>query len=328
MTNVNRRQAALACLGMVATGAASTARAQADADYPARPVTLIVPFAAGGGTDATLRIVARHFQEITGQPMTVENRPGGGTLVALTHLKAQKPDGYTLGVMTRAQHVTYWRENGKVPVNPIEDLTYVSGTHGSIFGMVVKADSPFDSAADLVRYAKANPGKLSFGNIGVGTTHNLVALEFARQAGVEVIHASFKGEADSNTAALGGHVDVSVSSGVFIPQVQGGKMKVIGLALDKRLAAYPDWKTLREQGFDVLMDTSVGIGGPRGMSDAVVAKLDAVFRRMAADPKFEAALMKVFQPVQYIPTAEYRKAQQAQFLKEKALIAQYQLGAR
>jgi tripartite-type tricarboxylate transporter receptor subunit TctC len=327
MMNVNRRQATLACLGLLATRA-GTALAQGDTDYPARPVTLIVPFAAGGGTDATLRIVARHFQDITGQSMTVENRPGGGTLVALSHLKSQKPDGYTLGVMTRAQHVTYWRESGKVPVHPLEDFTYISGTHGSIFGLVVKADSPFNTLQDVARYAKANPGKLSFGNIGVGTTHNLVALEFARQAGIDVVHVSFKGEAESNTAALGGHVDVSASSGVFIPQVLGGKMKVLGLALEQRLPAYPDWKTMREQGYDVLMDTSVGIGGPQGMSDVVVAKLDAVFRKMTADPQFEAALMKLFQPVQYVPTAQYRKAQQAQFLKERALIAQYQLGAR
>ena len=326
MTNVNRRQATLACLGALTM--AATGRAAADSNYPSRPVTLIVPFPAGGGTDATLRIVARHFQEITGQPMQVENRPGGGTLVALAYLKNQKPDGYTLGTMTRAQHVTYWRENGKVPVHPLEDLTYISGTHGSIFGMVVRADSPFNSLEDLVRHARANPGKLSFGNIGVGTTHHLVALEFARQAGLEVIHASFKGEAESNTAAMGGHLDVSVSSGAFIPQVEGGKMKVLGLALDKRLAAYPNWKTMREQGYDVLMDTSVGIGGPKGMSDAVVNRLDAVFRKMTADPKFEAGLMRVYQPVQYTSTAEYRKAQQLQFQKEKALIAEYQLGAR
>lgn len=327
MTNMIRRKVTLACLGLLAAGTGTTALA-ADSDYPSRPVTLVVPFAAGGGTDATMRIVARHFQEITGQPMQVENRPGGGTLVALNYLKNQKPDGYTLGVMTRAQHAGYWRENGNVSVHPLDDLTYVSGTHGSIFAMVARADSPFDTAQDLVRYAKANPGQLSFGNIGVGTTHNLVALEFARQAGIEVIHASFKGEVDSNTAALGGHLDVSVSSGAFIPQVEGGRMKVIGLAVEERLPAYQDWKTLREQGYDVQFDTSVGIGGPKGMSEDVVARLDAVFRQMTADPKFAEALMRVYQPVQYIPTAEYAKAQHEQFRIEKELIEKFKLATR
>jgi tripartite-type tricarboxylate transporter receptor subunit TctC len=322
MTYLTRRQATLACLGALTAGATA---AQTASGYPNRPVTLIVPFAAGGGTDATLRVVARFFQEITGQPMTIENRPGGGTMVAHAYLKNQKPDGYTLGTMTRAQHVAYHREKGKVPVHPLDDLTYISGTHGSIFGMVVRADSPFNSLEDLARHGRANPGSLSFGNIGVGTTHHLVALEFARMAGLDVVHASYKGEADSNTAAMGGHVEVSVSSGAFIPQVQGGKMKVLGIAAGERLAGFPEWKTFKEQGYDVLMDTSVGIGGPKGMPTDIVEKLNDVFRRMAANPEFKTALMRVWQPVQFISTAEYRKAQEEQFVKEKALMARHKL---
>jgi tripartite-type tricarboxylate transporter receptor subunit TctC len=322
MTALNRRQLTVAALGALALG---SAQADGAASYPNRPVTLIVPFAAGGGTDVTMRIIARHFQQITGQPMTVENRPGGGTMVAQGYLKNQKPDGYTLGTMTRAQHVAFHTSKGKVPVHPLDDLTYIAATHGSIFGMVVRADSPFQSLADVVAYAKAHPGKLSFGNIGAGTGHNLTALEFARLAGIDVLHASFKGEADSNTAAMGGHVDISVSSGVFIPQVQGGKMKVLGIATTERLAGFPDWKTLREQGFDIQMDTSVGIGGPKGMPADVVAKINEVVRRMTSDPEFKTALMRVWQPVHFIPTAEYRKAQEQQFDKEKLLMEQHKL---
>lgn len=325
MTRLNRRQLTLATLATLGALAVGRADANGAAGYPNRPVTLIVPFAAGGGTDVTMRVIARHFQLITGQPMTVENRPGGGTMVAQAYLKNQKPDGYTLGTMTRAQHVAFHTARGKVPVHPLDDLTYIAATHGSIFGMVVRAEAPFNTLADLVAHAKAHPGKLSFGNIGAGTTHNLVALEFARLAGIDVLHASFKGEADSNTAAMGGHVDVSVSSGVFIPQVQGGKMKVLGIASPERLAGLPDWKTLREQGYDIQMDTSVGIGAPRDMPADVAAKINEVVRRMTADPEFKAALMRVWQPVHYIPTAEYRKAQEAQFAKEKALMERHKL---
>ncbi len=110
MAQPSRRTALKLGLGALATGTSLLAHAQTE--FPSRPVTLIVPFPAGGGTDATLRIVSRFFQDMTGQPMTIENRPGGGTMVALSYLKNQKPDGYTLGVMTRAQHVTYIREQG------------------------------------------------------------------------------------------------------------------------------------------------------------------------------------------------------------------------
>lgn len=320
MIRVIRRAAVLICLWALGCGIAA---AQGSADYPSRPVTILVPYPPGGATDATVRIIARSFQSITGQPMVVENKPGAGSLIAINLLASKKPDGYTLGVMTRAQHTEYWREDGRVPVHPLEGLTYISGTHGSIFGMVVRADSPFNSLDDVIRYAKRNPGKVSFGNVGVGGTHNLVALEFARLAGIDVIHVPFKGEAESNTAAMGGHLDISVSSGSFIPQVQGGKMKVLGIALEKGLPEHPSWKTFKEQGFEVVADTQVGIGGPKGMDEAIVQKLDAVFRRMANDPQFEAELMKVYQPVQYLPTAQYRKAQEAQFIKERDLMRRY-----
>jgi tripartite-type tricarboxylate transporter receptor subunit TctC len=322
MTALSRRQLTMAALGTLALG---SAHADGSSSYPNRPVTLIVPFAAGGGTDVSMRIIARHFQRITGQPMTVENRPGGGTMVALSALTNQKPDGYTLGTMTRAHHVAFHTSKGKVPVHPLHDLTYIAATHGSIFGMVVRADSPFRSLPDVVAYAKANPGKLSFGNIGVGTAHNLIALEFAQLAGIEVLHASFKGEADSNTAAMGGHVDISVSSGVMIPMVQGGKMRVLGIATTERLAGFSDWQTLREQGYDIQMDTSVGIGGPKGMPSDVVAKLNEVVRQITADPAFKTALMQVWQTVHYLPTPAYRQAHELMFYREKLLMEQHKL---
>lgn len=321
--NLTRRSLNMLGLGLFVTGA--KAMKKPDDNYPNRAVTIIVPFPAGGGTDATVRIIARHFQEITGQVMTVENRPGGGTLVGLNHLKNQKPDGYSLGVMTRAQHTAYWRAGGNVPVHPLNDLTYISGTHGSIFGMLVKPDSPFNSLDDLARYAKENPGKLSFGNVGPGSGHNLIALEFARLAEIDVLHLPFKGEAEINTSVMGGHVNVSVSSGSFIPLVAAGKLKLIALARDERLAEFPDWSTFADQGYNVKHDTSVGVGGPQGMDESVVAKLDSIFKEMCDDPKFVSAIMRIYQPVQYIPTAAYRQSQQEQFAEAKRIIEQYQL---
>lgn len=317
---LNRRQTlSLGLSALVGSSALATTQA-----YPAKPVTLIVPFSAGGGTDATMRVIANYFQGVTGQPMVIENKPGAGTLIAMNYLKGQKPDGYTLGVMTRAPYAEYWRKDRKLPFHPIEDFSFISGTHGSIFAMVVKQDSPFKNLGDIVEFAKKNPGKLSFGNIGSGTTHNVAALEFAARADIDVIHVAFKGEADSNSAVLGGHVDVGVSSGVFIPQVQAGRMRVLAIARNQRLPEYKDWPTFNEQGFDIRLDTMVGIGGPQGMDPIVVKKIDSIFKRITADPKFHESLAKLYQPVAYIPHEKYLSEQKRLMESEKALYEKYQ----
>jgi tripartite-type tricarboxylate transporter receptor subunit TctC len=309
-----------------AAGMPALAFAQ-DVDYPTRPVTMIVPFPPGGASDATFRALADAFSRITGQPMTVENRPGGGTLVALANLKQQKPDGHSLGFMSRAQFATFWVNGGKGNVHPLDDFTFISAINGSIFALVTRADSPLKSLADVIAAAKANPGKLSVGNIGPGTTHHLTALEFARLAGIDMIYPPFKGEADSNNAALGGHIDMAVSSGSVMPLIEAGRMRVLGLALDQRLPAYPNLPTFVEQGFPVLMDTTVGVGGPRGMDPRVVAKLNGIFRQITRDPAFVATLNKLYQPVKYMETDAYNKLVRERMDSERQLVERHNLKA-
>lgn len=282
--------------------------AHADPKYPERPVTLIVPFSAGGGTDATMRAFAKAFQEVTGQPMSVENKPGGGTLIALNHLKGKQPDGYTLGTMTSAQFTAFWLNDGKGAVHPLNDIDYLAGTHGSIFGLLTRADAPFNTLEELAKYAKANPDKpLSFGNIGNGTTHHMLALEFAKAAGIPAQHISFKGEADSNTAALGGHIDLSVSSGSFVPLVEGNRLKVLGIATTERLAKYPQWKTMREQGYNVVLSTQVGIGAPKGITPTLAKRIEAIVRDISKNAEFNATLQRLYQPAQFVEQAAYQK---------------------
>ncbi len=293
--------------------------------YPSRPVTIVVPFPAGGGTDATIRILAEGFQKQTGRSMLVENRPGGGTLIALNYLAQQKPDGYTLGVMTRAQFATYWVANASNAVHPLNDITFIAATHGSIFGLLVRADGPHKSLADVVAAAKANPGKLSVGNIGIGTTHHLTALEFAREAGIELNHIPYKGEAESTASLIGGHIDLAVSSGTFIPHVESGRLRVLALALPARLSKYPQWPTFTEQGFPVQMETSVGIGGPKGMDPSVVRYLADALRRITQAPEVVAGLERLYQPVQYIDTDTYNRGVQQRYQLERELVERYNL---
>lgn len=312
-----RKRALFKMLAIGLLAAASVA--QADPKYPERPVTLVVPFSAGGGTDATMRAFAKAFQEVTGQPMSVENRPGGGTLIALNHLKSKPADGYTLGTMTSAQFTAFWLNDGKGAVHPLNDIDYVAGTHGSIFGLLARADAPFSNLEELVKHAKANPDKpLSFGSIGNGTTHHLMGLELARVAGIPAQHISFKGEADSNTAAIGGHIDVTASSGSFVPFVEGNRLKVLGLATTERLAKYPQWKTMREQGYNVVMSTQVGIGAPKGIAPALAKRIEGIVREITKNPEFNATLQRLYQPVQFVDQASYRSvvAEQSDYQRE------------
>ena len=198
------RRALLKTAGAVAWLGAG--RSFAAESYPTRAVTMVVPFSPGGATDSTVRVIAEHFRALTGQAMLVENRPGGGSVVALNHLKQRKPDGYTLGVMSRGQFVTYWMQNAGAGLDPLGDFTFICATHGSIFGLLARADAPWASLNDLVRDAKARPAPLTVGAIGAGSVHHLVALEFARLAGIQIVHIPFKGEAESNAALLGGPI--------------------------------------------------------------------------------------------------------------------------
>lgn len=315
---------ALGLLGT--TGPLASMAARADSKYPERPVTLIVPFSAGGGTDATMRAFAKAFQDVTGQPMLIENKPGAGSMVALGYLKGKPADGYTLMTMTTSPFTQYWVNGGKGPVQPLADFDYLVGTHGSIFALLARADAPYDSLEDAVKFFKANPGRpVSFGNIGTGSAHNLLALEFAKAAGINAQHVSFKGEADSNTAALGGHIDLTASSGSFVPLVEGKRLKVLALATPDRLTGFPQWKTFRQQGYDIVLSTQVGIGAPKGIAPQLASRIDAIVREVVRNPDFVATAQRLYQPVQFVGLGDYAKVAQQQFQTQEALMARHKL---
>ncbi len=305
---------------------AATASAGAQS-FPAKPVTLYVTFPAGGVTDITMRTVAEHFRRITGQNMVVENRPGGGSTVALNALRQQKPDGYTLSVMGRGAMTTYWVQDGKIGFNPIEDLTYVSGIAGSYFALVARADQPYKNVAELVQFAKANPGKLTFGTIGHGQfTHQPMA-EFMKLAGIDMRHVPFKGDTDTLNNVAGGHLELAVSGGSFQQYVESGKVRMLAFLTDKRVARFPDVPTFTEAGYPVRAHVVVGIGGPKGMDPEIVRTLDGIFKRITDDPEFRSTLDKIHQTTQYLSHEEFASWAKKQFLVEKEVVERFNLRA-
>jgi tripartite-type tricarboxylate transporter receptor subunit TctC len=272
--------------------------------FPTKPVTLIVPWPAGGSTDIYFRklgeVAARHL----GQPLVIDNKPGGsGMNGPATMAKTARPDGYTISQLAisafRMPHMQ------KVDWDPIGDFTYIIGLAGYTFGVVVRADSPFKSFQDLLTYARANPGKLSYATPGTGTSLHLAMEEVAAKAGVQFLHIPFKGYADGAIALMGGHVMVQVDSTGWAKQVDAGAQRLLATLGDKRTR----WgaPTVKELGVDTVSNSPFGLVGPKGMPREVVKVLHDAFKKSLDDPEYLKVLAQLDQPAWYMSSEDYAR---------------------
>jgi tripartite-type tricarboxylate transporter receptor subunit TctC len=291
------------------------ARAQS---YPSRPIRLICPWPAGGSTDIVVRAFAESAGRALGGAMIVENKPGAGGTLGAVELANAKPDGYILSQLPlgifRIPHMQ------KVPFDPLKDLTYISCLTGYTFGIVVRSDSPIKSIKDLVEFAKANPEKFSYGSTGTGTTPHLVVEQFARRAGVKLLHVPFKGSADGLQAMLGGHVMAHSDATGWAPYVESGRCRLLATYGSKRTKRWPNVPTLLELGYQTVSDSPFGIGGPKGMDPVLVERLNEVFKKTLDDPKVLATLDRYDQPVIYMDSAAYTRFAHDTYKEEKETI--------
>ncbi|HUQ25584.1 MAG TPA: tripartite tricarboxylate transporter substrate binding protein [Burkholderiales bacterium] len=285
--------------------------------FPTKPVTLIVPWPAGGTTDIYFRKLGEVTTRHLGQNIVIENRPGGsGNNGPTTMAKTAQPDGYTISQLTisafRAPHMQ------KVDWNPVTDFTYIIGLAGYTFGVVVKADSPFKTFRDAVDYAKANPGRLSYATPGTGTSLHLAMEEVAAKAGVQFLHVPFKGYSDGAIALMGGHVMMQVDSTGWAKQVDAGAQRLLATLGDKRTR----WNapTVRELGIDTVSNSPFGLVGPKGMSPQVVKVLHDAFKRSLDDPDYLKLLAQLDQPGWYQSSEDYAKYGAEAFKAERATI--------
>jgi len=285
--------------------------------FPSKPVNLIVPWPAGGSTDIYFRklgeVTARHL----GQPLVIENRPGGsGMNGPATMAKTARPDGYTISQLAisafRVPHMQ------KVDWDPITDFTYIIGLAGYTFGIVVKADSPFKTFQDLLTYARANPGKLSYATPGTGTSLHLAMEEIGAKAGVQFLHVPFKGYADGAIALMGGHVMVQVDSTGWARQVDAGAQRLLATLGDKRTR----WNapTVKELGVDTVSNSPFGLVGPKGMSREVVKVLHDAFKKSLDDPEYLKVLAQLDQPAWYMSGEDYARWAVGTLKAERATI--------
>ena len=294
------------------------ARAQAPA-FPSKPIKLLVAFPAGGPTDITMRILADEAGKLLGQPVIIDNKPGAGGTLPAQALQTSAPDGYTvaqipLGVF-RLPYTT------RINWDPVKDISYVLNLTGYAFGVVVPANSPFKNWADFVAYAKANPGKLSYGSTGTLTSPHLTMELIAQQLGIELLHVPYKGSADLMQATLGGQLMAAADSTGFAPQVEAGKLRVPNTWGAERLAKFPDAPTLKELGIDLVQNSPFGLGAPRGTPPEVVRRLHDAFKQAMEQESYRAALARYDMVPIYMGTATYQKFAETTFAREKALVA-------
>ena len=284
--------------------AASLSAATWAADFPTRPIRLLVGFPAGGPTDITMRVIAENAGKILGQPVIIENKPGaGGTLPASTVVTSQ-PDGYTVGQSPLGIFRMPYTQ--KMTWDPLKDLTYVINLTGYTFGLTVPANSPFKTWQEFVAYAKANPGKVTYGSAGGNLTSPHLTMErIAEAAGIQVTHVPYKGSADLAQALLGGHVMAAADSSAFVPYVEGGKARLLNVWSEKRMARFPDVPTMRDLGINIVQTSPYGLVAPKGTPPDVVKKLHDAFKKALEEKSSVEALAKYDMLPNYMSTEQY-----------------------
>lgn len=296
-------------------------------EFPVRPITMIVPWPAGGSTDTHMRRFSEISSRYLGQQIVVENRPGGGgTLGPGTMAQTARPDGYTLSQLPmgafRIPHMQ------KVAWDPLRDFTYIIGVTGYTFGVVVRSDSPFKSFREMLDYAKANPGRMNYGSTGTGTSPHLLMEEVAMKAGVEFLHVPFKGNAELTQALMGGHVMAQSDASGWGRFVDAGTFRLLVTFGGQRTKRWPGVPTAKELGLGIVSNSPYGVVGPKGMEARVVRILHDGFKKALEDPEHLKMLDQLDQELWYQSSEDYAKYARDTFAQDRALIERLGLLAK
>jgi tripartite-type tricarboxylate transporter receptor subunit TctC len=309
----------IAAVTLLALFALPTALAQQA--YPTRPVTLTHGFAAGGNGDVVSRIVADALSKHLGQAVVVEPRPGAGGNTASQRLTTSPPDGYTLITLTSAHAVSAGIYK-QLPFDPVDSFQFISTYGYQALLVAVRADSPIKTMADLIAAAKANPGKLTYSSVGVGSTQHLSGELLCAMAGIQMTHVPYRGGSGPMTDLLGGSIDVNVDTITVIePQLRAGKVTVLGVTSGEKWWSLPDITPISATvpGYDV--KTWVALAGPKGMPADIVNKINAATRAGLADKETVDRLNKIGVDVRTSSPEEMKAMVTEQVAKWKKVVA-------
>ena len=285
--------------------------------YPERPISLIVPWPAGGGTDIAMRALADVLGRQLNSRVVVENKPGAGGTIGPAGMAANsRPDGYTIAqipiTMLRYPHMQ------KVTWDPFKDFTWIIGITGYTFGVVVRADSPWKTWKEFIAYAKANPDKVTYGTPGPGTSLHMTMEEIAAKEGIKWVHVPFKGNADATASLMGGHITASADSTGWAEHIQSGRFRLLVTWGAERTRRWPDVPTLKETGYNIVSNSPYGIAGPKGMDPRHVKILHDAIKKAIEDPGYQKTLERLDQENFYLSTEDYARRIKVWYDEEKA----------
>jgi tripartite-type tricarboxylate transporter receptor subunit TctC len=283
MISIIRRGIALVAL----CGFAALAAAQ----WPERPITLVVPWAPGGSTDILARSLAEQLTKSLGQTVIVDNRAGASGNIGSNYVAKAKPDGYTLLIGSMSTHAMNPALMPSMPFRGVEDFTPIAQMANVINTMVVNPAVPAANVKELVAYAKANPGKLAYASAGPGSTNHLSAVLFEKAAGIQMLHVPYKGGAPAVVDTVANQTQVLFSAGTqTLPHVKAGKLRLLGVTEAKRSPLLPDAPTVAETLPGYALGVWYGAFGPAGMPEALVTRLNDEINKALAQPEVRSRM--------------------------------------
>lgn len=287
-----------------ATLAAIAAPRPARAAWPERPLTLIVPFAAGGGTDISARVMAQFLERELGQPVVVQNRGGAGGAIGLAAVADSRPDGYTIGIINTPGIVTIPIERN--PGWTMDSFTFIAGVVEDPATIAVHPETPIRTIADLVAAARREPGRVTVGTQGVGSAGHISLLLLEQAAGVRFQPVVYAGAAPAAVALLRREIQATTANlGESLTFATQQPWRTLGVMSAERSAMAPDVPTFKEAGYDIRGGSLRGVGGPRGLPAEVVQRLSSAIDKVVANPEFRATSERTFQPLRYLGSAAY-----------------------
>jgi len=273
--------------------------------FPEKPITMIVPFSAGGGTDLIARAMEKVSVKYLGQALVVVNKPGGTGTAGWNELVSSSPDGYTVGMtVTDLILQPSYGSTKYYYLTALEPLVQISSSPSV---MIVNADQPWQNVYELIEYAKQHPGQLKFGHAGIGSLPHIIGEDFGKVANIKIEQVPFRGSSEATAALLGKHIQIAFMNPISVKeQIKNGTVRALAVSSEKRLSdpALVGIPTFKEQGIDVVFSYWYGVAAPKGLSPEVKTKLAGGFKAMISDPEFRNNMDVLGVEVEYLGPKE------------------------
>jgi len=307
-----RRLGLAALIGLLA---ASPVGAQTA--YPSKAITMVVAFAAGGGTDTAARLIAKELAVELGQPVVIENRAGAGGAIGASSVARAAPDGYTLLFGTGSELDVLTAVKAKAPYDPLRDFEPISRVGSVSFLLAANPSVKANTVGELIALARTSPGKITFASFGIGSTNHLIGEAFSRRNGVEFVHIPYRGSAAAVVDLLSGQVDIAFdTSSVIIPYVRSGKLKALAGLSPERLSLASEVPTMAESGVaDFTFEGWLGVLAPRSTPSEIVDRLHRALAKIIKSPAIASGLTERGIGVVASSPAEFRVFMKADVAK-------------